>query len=308
VTLTGVRIFYFYNNGITIICTQFRYNALQAQNWQVQLHEMQIINGGQTCRTIQKVVQEIGPEVGAAQVMLRIYELPKEDQELVYNITFATNSQNPVSLGDLKSNDEKQRMLEHSMSELGYVYRRQRSDAALAPNELEVETVANAVLVVWRQHRKPRTVQSVLDEFYEIVFTDNLNAAQAVIAARIMQIATDLRMNAIKDRQEKTKKEDETKENADRIRYYLIMASFPEAEPLASHMGKKLLSELELDLAALTHVTFGKVNGYLEKHADRLFNQAIKAVKKEFKDEWLFGPKFALTLPDKIGSVVKDGE
>ena len=73
------------------------------------------------------------------------------------------------------------------------------------------------------------------------------------------------------------------------------MTSFPEVEPIASHMGKKLLTEMDLDLAALTHATFGKINGYLEKRAERLFSQAIKAARKEFKDEWLFTPKLALT-------------
>jgi hypothetical protein len=293
--------FYFYNNGITIICTQFRYNALQAQNWQVQLHEMQIINGGQTCRTIQKVVDELGPEVGAAQVMLRIYELPKEDQELVYNITFATNSQNPVSLRDLKSNDDKQRMLEHSIGELGYVYRRQRSDAALAANEFEVETIANAILIVWRDRRKPRTVQSVLDEFYEIVFTDDLNAAQAVIAARILQVATDLRLQTIRIKEEEAKKEGHEKEKNDARKgkivmtfdaslYYFMMTT-PEVEPIAAHMGAQLLTNLKLDLASLTHVTFAKANDYINQNGETLFKTAFKAVEKETTKGWTIAPK-----------------
>jgi AIPR protein len=43
--------FYFYNNGITLTCESFSYNALQDGNYQVRVENLQIINGGQTCLT-----------------------------------------------------------------------------------------------------------------------------------------------------------------------------------------------------------------------------------------------------------------
>ena len=52
--------FYFYNNGITITCSQFRHNALHGENWRVQVNDLQIVNGGQTARTVQQMAQEIG--------------------------------------------------------------------------------------------------------------------------------------------------------------------------------------------------------------------------------------------------------
>ena len=95
--------FYFYNNGITITCSQFRHNALQRDNWRVQVNDLQIVNGGQTARTVQQIAEKIGPEIEEAEVLVRIYELEQDDKELVEAITFATNSQNPVDLRDLKS-------------------------------------------------------------------------------------------------------------------------------------------------------------------------------------------------------------
>ncbi len=65
----------FYNNGITITCSQFRYNALQRENWRVQVNDLQIVNGGQTARTVQQIAEEIGPEIEEAEVLVRIYEL-----------------------------------------------------------------------------------------------------------------------------------------------------------------------------------------------------------------------------------------
>ena len=50
--------FYFYNNGVTLTCSQFRHNALRHGNWQVQMDDLQIVNGGQTARTVQKIMKE----------------------------------------------------------------------------------------------------------------------------------------------------------------------------------------------------------------------------------------------------------
>ena len=66
------------------------------------MSDLQIVNGGQTARTVQQMAKEIGPEIAAAEVLVRIYELEKNDAELVEAITFATNSQNPVDLRESK--------------------------------------------------------------------------------------------------------------------------------------------------------------------------------------------------------------
>ena len=41
--------FYFYNNGVTLTCDSFSYNALQDGDYQVRVENLQIINGAQTC-------------------------------------------------------------------------------------------------------------------------------------------------------------------------------------------------------------------------------------------------------------------
>ncbi len=101
--------FYFYNNGVTITCSKFRHNALQGENWRAQVDDLQIVNGGQTARTVQNVARELGPDIGTAEVLVRLYEIAENDSDLIEAITFATNSQNPVDLRDLKANDPKQK-------------------------------------------------------------------------------------------------------------------------------------------------------------------------------------------------------
>lgn len=49
--------FFFYNNGLTLICERFDFNALQNENHIVRVEGLQIINGGQTSKTIQATSQ-----------------------------------------------------------------------------------------------------------------------------------------------------------------------------------------------------------------------------------------------------------
>ena len=95
--------FYFYNNGITVVCDKFDYNAFQKNDHKVQLKNMQIINGGQTCKPsmkrcnrVAKFVWTVGlcDESGCGQ-------LAEEKKDFVQEITYATNSQNTVDLRDL---------------------------------------------------------------------------------------------------------------------------------------------------------------------------------------------------------------
>ncbi|MDR3343478.1 MAG: AIPR family protein [Treponema sp.] len=88
--------FFFYNNGITMICSDFQYNALKKGDWKVQVQGMQIINGGQSCKTIHQ---------------MRLYAVGT-DESAIEGITRVTNRQHPVDFRDLKSNDEIQRLLE----------------------------------------------------------------------------------------------------------------------------------------------------------------------------------------------------
>ncbi len=182
--------FYFYNNGITAVCDRIDYNAFQKDDIKVNLKNFQIINGGQTCKTIQKTLSGLLPGyVGKeAYVMIRIYQVSEDDKALAQDITFATNNQNPVDLLDLHSNDAIQYELEAGMKSLGYQYRRQRGVESATDHVINSHQVAEAVLAVWR--RKPHLAKfRQKDHFgslYHEIF-DNLNAAQAVLAVKIYQ-------------------------------------------------------------------------------------------------------------------------
>ena len=113
---------------------------------------MQVINGGQTCHTIYEALKENGlGAVPNASVMVRIYQVPAGMDEFVQDITYSTNSQNPVDLRDLHSNDTMQKDLEIGLAGLGWQYKRQRDDRPAGGQVLTSAVVAEAVLSVWRE-------------------------------------------------------------------------------------------------------------------------------------------------------------
>ena len=255
--------FYFFNNGITVVCDRFDYNAFQKNDHQVQVKNMQVINGGQTCKTIHETLKSTFPGMTgqSAYVMIRIYQMPEENKDLVQDITYATNSQNPVDLRDLRSNDEIQRKLEIGMSDLGYKYKRQREEGGAGPAVVTSLTTAEAVLAIWRDkphHAKFRRKEH-FGKLYEEIF-ENLNAAQAVIGTLIFRMVENERKRPSVDNP-------------------------PDFLPYASHyiamvMGHQLLKEQGIGLPELSHRNFKQVKKRLETNAAKFHTQACESIQK----------------------------
>lgn len=252
--------FYFYNNGITVVCDKFDYNAFQKNDHKVQLKNMQIINGGQTCKTIHETLKSALPNVlgQSAYVMVRIYQLAEENKDFVQDITYATNSQNPVDLRDLRSNDEIQKNLELGMKDLGYTYKRQREEGGFGSNVITSSIAAEATLALWREkpHQAKFRRKEHFGKLYEEIFR-NLNAAQAILAVLIFRDV-----------------ENERKRPS---------AQTPPAfMPYASHyismlVGRELLHDQGIDLKDVSHRNFAEL---LQRLQDNETNYHARAVDK----------------------------
>ncbi|MCE3606564.1 AIPR family protein [Massilia sp. P8910] len=254
--------FYFYNNGITMICRKFRHNALQGENYQLKIEGMQIINGGQTCKTIQQTLNQpdLFAEFQDVYVLLRLYELADDDQDFVREITYSTNSQNPVDLRDLRSNDEIQRQLEIAMTNLGYSYKRQREDGGAGSTVITANIAAEAVLAVWRrmpQQAKFRRKEH-FGKLYEIIF-NQIHAAQIILAVLIFRLV-----------------ENERKRPDD--------ANPPDFLPYASHyiamlIGDAVLAENFISFADIDHRNFATLAAFLQVNENRLYRQSLVKVQ-----------------------------
>ena len=262
--------FYLYNNGITITCSQFRHNALQRGDWTLHVNDLQVVNGGQTVRAVQRVHEEIGSEIEPAEVLVRIYELRQDDNDTVEAITLATNSQNPVTLRDLKANEPRQKDLIRSIAGLGYTYRAKREEGAVSSDEFTSAVVAEAVLAVWRKrpHQARFSSREHFGALYDTIFDGNLNGAQAVIAALLLRHTENRRKRPPQEAPD-----------------FLVYGS----RFIAMLMGRYLLEEMNIELRQLDHRNFEQARGLVERMSDEYTQRAEQRIASAL--EPLFGDR-----------------
>lgn len=117
--------FWYYNNGVTIICDSARLTSERNQTV-LRVTNPQVINGQQTTRVLAKTPSK------QASVLLRVLSVPRRQrtesdfEELVSNIVAATNWQNAILRSDLRSNDAVQVGLQRDLAKFGYYYIRKR--------------------------------------------------------------------------------------------------------------------------------------------------------------------------------------
>jgi hypothetical protein len=260
--------FYFYNNGITLTCDKFSYNALQEGDYQVKVENLQIINGGQTCMTIFQTMRQatLLSESTEAYVLLRLYQLPSDNEDLVQKITFATNSQNPVDLRDLRANDEVQRRLEIDISQLGFSYRRKRSDSGLRPLDITSGVAAEAILSVWRHrpHQAKFFTREHFGRLYSEIFSHSLNGSQVILAVQLYRIAENRRKRP---------------EDADPI-FVRYASCF-----IAMQMGRRLISDLGLaDVNGINHLSFANASDLIAANGNKYYSDSLCDIQQALSD------------------------
>lgn len=182
--------FYFFNNGITFVCNNLRHNALQKADFQVRVEDLQIINGGQTCVTIQRTLANLDPvEFENTFVIVRLYELAEDDRDIVRSITYATNSQNPVDLRDLRANDPVQERLAMGLADLGYTYLRKRGQPRNGKPIIRPKEAAEASMAVLAGKPHIARFQSgaLFGRWYSEAFPEDLVPAQIAFAVEVVR-------------------------------------------------------------------------------------------------------------------------
>jgi len=126
--------FWYYNNGITIICDQAEEVSSGGRDL-IRVVNPQVINGQQTTRTLHKKAARNS----RATVLVRVISVPRESGEdtvrfenLVSKIVAATNWQNAIRASDLMSNDRRQIEIERNLRKIDYQYLRKRQSKSEA--------------------------------------------------------------------------------------------------------------------------------------------------------------------------------
>lgn len=125
--------FFLFNNGITITCSNVTSDAKNSnKKYLLTLTDFQIVNGGQTLRSIynflqNEVEQNKLEKLRDSFVLVRIFKIDSEN-EVKNRIAEYTNSQNAISPIDLKSVNKIQIDLEKYLKSQNVLYIRKAGD------------------------------------------------------------------------------------------------------------------------------------------------------------------------------------
>jgi hypothetical protein len=121
--------FWYYNNGIAILCDRFDDPKTTRGKTTVKIHNLQIVNGCQTTATLARTIDALQDADPPVQILARIIAADDES-DLSDSIPLYNNRQNAVLDRDLQSNDEVQNRLHSEFRKLTppWFYERKRGE------------------------------------------------------------------------------------------------------------------------------------------------------------------------------------
>lgn len=127
ITSTESIWFPYMNNGISIICDEFKLgNIRNGKKLSIELSNMQIINGCQTVNALYSAKYNYltKDNFRASNVLVKIYQIGSEQADFKMNVIRATNNQNAVKTYSLLSNDPIQITIGNKIAKFDYIYDR----------------------------------------------------------------------------------------------------------------------------------------------------------------------------------------
>jgi len=198
--------FWYLNNGIMLVCDECSY-VPGTVSPRVTLTNVQIVNGGQTSRTLFHAYKKSPAKVGRVDVLLRVVET--KDRTISERICEAANRQTPVCTRDLRANDWIQKKLEEEFLDLGYYYERKKNQHIDKPaaTRLDCELLAQIALAYYfdmpSEARNSKRI--VFDDEYRRIFNeDTVTAPYLLLPYRLHQPLESLKKTI---QQRKRKKE-----------------------------------------------------------------------------------------------------
>ncbi|RSY88829.1 hypothetical protein DAH66_05125 [Sphingomonas koreensis] len=175
--------FWYYNNGITIVCEHFSYQP-GFRNTPLKLLNPQVVNGGQTSHALFQASKSDFDALQRVRLLVRIIET--RDKSLYARVAEATNSQTPIRSRDLRSNDPILIRLESSLRSMGWIFDRKRNQN---PNISEMNKIDALKLgQIWFAYvrgepDKAKTASDrIFGEYFPLIFDPTEMSAERVVS------------------------------------------------------------------------------------------------------------------------------
>lgn len=180
--------FFMFNNGITMTSRDIEVTPVNGnQKWKISLEDFQVVNGGQTLRTLYDFKESNYDEeiLNTANVLVRVFKTGKQEG-LTNKIAEFTNSQNAISPVDLKSLDSLQMKIEQILKDHNILYVRKVGDLGETDTEYEhrisMEKFGQLLYSkLGYPDRASNQKKRIFDSYYDDIFgEDNFDIDQAV--------------------------------------------------------------------------------------------------------------------------------
>lgn len=175
--------FIFYNNGISIICSDMTAKKDANGHYIIEIQDPKIINGGQTTHSVYDVYRKNPSSISEdSYVMVRLYEL--SDQDLMGKITEYTNSQNAINFRDLQSNNRNQKLIKELFEAKGYDLNVRREQPI--PTDKKIVTNDNLVQIyATLYNNSPHKAKTSKSTIFRKIFSEVFSQKDGGIAQKL---------------------------------------------------------------------------------------------------------------------------
>lgn len=254
--------FFYYNNGITILCDSIIKKPLMQQNaGTFDVKNLKIVNGAQTVGNIGKMYKTYPDAIEKVWISVKLISLENCPPDFGENVTRKTNTQNKIEKRDFVSLDYLQDKLKTELALLGVSYHIKRSgelvtdEMSCTVDELMVAvacSLSNVDFAVMAKREVGLLWNDTKQEPYTLIINENLTAIKAWRCIQVMR-----KLNAyIKI---------ESKQKTGRERICII------------HSNRFVLHIILNKIAAKLEDENQNFNDYLEQ----TFNSEIKSIEKK---------------------------
>ena len=184
--------FWLKNNGITIICDEFRIDGRE-----VHLKNFSIVNGGQTVYVLHnsKILDKNRDFFLTCKIIKIEGKTAEDKNNFTLEIAKSTNSQKPIKPADLRANAPEQKRFANAMREIGIFYETKRGEKTpkqfktasyLHTKLLEVGKLCLAAIfqLPCTSRNKPSTVYT--DKYYNPIFNVETQKQVAQISKELL--------------------------------------------------------------------------------------------------------------------------
>lgn len=186
------HMFWYQNNGITMTCDKVEIGPSR-RSPKIKMTNVQIVNGGQTSNCLFDAAREKRDKVEDVILLVRIIETSSEDVKM--SIAETTNSQTPINVRDLRSNDRQQRQLEESFADLGCYYERKTGQHADKEASKRVDALSAGQAYLAFGIGLPETAKKdrgrVFGDLYDTVFSEDLTANKLLASFKLVRLVNE---------------------------------------------------------------------------------------------------------------------